>query len=190
MEDISALRLFLDYGAIGLAGLMLVLVALSLRGEIGTRKERLLKMFMVIAFASFSLALAAEFFATSSRHRLVLDVVPTDFDEHPAPIVRLNGNQLDRDDEIYVESDSSLLVNVSAAITELRSALDAAETARAEVIRQQVVLDQTEARVATLLDGYSRVFETFSTQAPSTAALTDLGEVRQELRLLEFEIQR
>ena len=113
---IDAFSRFLNYGPIGLAGLMLVLaiVGLSVRNLTETR-ERLLRTFLYVGAFCFIAALG--FQAIRGRYELSLMVYPNDLDGSvlPPPATSINGTKIDKGTKYTISSDITAVVDVTRA---------------------------------------------------------------------------
>lgn len=118
-ENIGALEGFLTYGPIGFAAIMLVLVIVAMAtGHLDETRSRLLRFFMIVGAVCFLAALAAEFFAKQSAHRMTVVVAPNDLgpaSQFPPPIFRLNGELLDSP-AFTVDRSGSLIVDVTESV--------------------------------------------------------------------------
>lgn len=140
-ETIGSFEKFLNYGPVGFAGLMLVLVifAMTLQKPSAAHAS-LLKFFMVIGALCFLAALAAEFFkpvAPNSNHQMSVIVAPNDLgssSSFPTPIIRLNGDVLDARN-FNVSSRSTLLIDVTESV-------GAFKVAKKEALVKTRALDQ------------------------------------------------
>ncbi len=123
---IEAFSKFLQYGPIGIAGLMLLLVIVSISiGSISAGKERILKTFMYVGAFCFVAALVAQAFVKTGEYPVDFVVAPNDFGEArvlPAPIIKVNGKVLDRDEVFLVKSRATAIVDVTDAIDFVRNA--------------------------------------------------------------------
>ncbi|TXL70884.1 hypothetical protein FHP25_32725 [Vineibacter terrae] len=102
-EALSGLAKFLEYGPLGLAGLMLVIimVAVTVR-KLTPAMERTLRHLMYIIGGCFALALAAQFFKSPAE--LYLNVIPLNaeaFGGLPQPTVKANKEPM-KMDEAYL----------------------------------------------------------------------------------------
>ncbi|MGB3176520.1 MAG: hypothetical protein WBH14_00170 [Albidovulum sp.] len=151
LDTIKALSSFLQWGAVGLAGLMLVLVIIALiTGTFTRSKERTLKFFMTTGAVCFLAALAAEFYAGQGEHQLNVSVLPNDLDTSPfpPPKVRINGVEVNRSEPIVIMSRSTLTIDVTSALgifsqKEQQVVAQAAEIDAAE----KLISEQTETLV-------------------------------------------
>lgn len=129
-DQIEGFRAFLDYGPLGLAGLMLLLVIFTL----ATRNpspplERLLKFFMIIGGLCFGAALLAQFYSVDGEHRLNLTVNPNDlYGTFPPPIIMVNGSRAAENRSFSVAADTTVLIDVSEALGLFTAVADQAET--------------------------------------------------------------
>ncbi len=131
IPSIDGFSAFLKYGPTGLAGLMLVLVIVTLTTAVLTpAHERILMRFMYIGAFCFTLALAANFFSVGGAYKLYFRVFPLDTGAKntlPKPIVRANNKTLDDTMTYLVKSEVTAIVDVSDAINfvqEFRSQSD------------------------------------------------------------------
>jgi hypothetical protein len=115
-----AIDAFLKYGPTGLAGLMLVLVIISLKADVTPSRERILRQFMYIGAGCFALALAASFFSITREYPLHFRVEPLEEGdpatrELPPPIVIINNVPV-KTMTYTVKSEVTAVVDVADAI--------------------------------------------------------------------------
>ncbi len=120
---IDAFSRFLNYGPIGLAGLMLVLVivGLSIR-NLTAGRERLLRQFMYVGAICFLAALS--FQAIRGRYGMSVMVYPNDLDGSvlPPPVTYINGKKIDKGIAYSISSDVNEIVDVTRAFDMAKSA--------------------------------------------------------------------
>jgi hypothetical protein len=153
-DQISAFAGFLEWGAIGLAGLMLLLVIFAiLLKELTPDLKKLLQSFMIIGALCFFAALGGELYLKSisntGKHKLVLSVLPNDLSGSgfPPPAVKLDGTVIDRSEELFIESAAALSIDVSAALGLFRNVEADASAAQAEVEQTRAALSATQAEL-------------------------------------------
>ena len=121
VPDGSSWTKFLDYGAIGLAGMMLVLVIIVLlSGAIDERKARLLRQFLYVGAFCFVIAMIPQFLAKPppSEHLIHFRVEPLLQGANPTlppPIITVNSQRLDGM-SFLVRSEVTAIVDVSDAV--------------------------------------------------------------------------
>lgn len=156
VETIDSLRLFLDYGATGIAGLMLLLVVITLlTATITPAKERILKRFMLIGAFCFAVALASQVFLETrtkpapSEHMLTLEVIPHDSGQDqlfPPPIIKMGGSRIDRTQPMTIKSNATLIVDLFDGVDLFKAKEQQVEAAQEKVEEARVALtEQNEA---------------------------------------------
>lgn len=151
-EEISALSAFLEYGPIGLAGLMLVLTIIAMSvGDLTESRASLLKFYLAIGATCFLSTLVFEYLKVDGEHKLVLFVAPHDVkqnqDDFPPPAFNVNGDDIDRKDPILISTDSQVRVDVSAAIGLLNVSEAQIQKQEKELVAQKEELINREANL-------------------------------------------
>lgn len=152
-ETITAFEQFLAWGPIGFAGLMLVLVIFAMVTSKLTRlKAMMLSFFMIIGAGCFGAALYFDSIENTGEHRLVLSVLPNDIDESgfPPPAIKVNGQAVDRADDMIITGTTLLQVDVNRAIRALQEADRQVEEAATQVATISQDLEATSATARTL----------------------------------------
>ena len=137
-ENINALQQFLQWGPLGLAGLMLVLVVIALALDITAQRAGLLKFFMVIGALCFVAALLFQYLKPEGELSLRLAVYPNDLIDSPfpEPEIKLNGRSIDyRNEPLVLTGASSIDVDVTRAVGLFQQAEARIET-QAEALTQ------------------------------------------------------
>lgn len=144
-STIEAFSKFLQYGPIGIAGLMLLLVIVSISiGSISAGKERILKTFMYVGAFCFVAALVAQAFVKTGEYPVDFVVAPNDFGTArvlPPPIIKVNGEIVKKNETFMVRSRATAIVDVTDAIDFVRTAQ---EEFRQQTAAFEDVLQQTE----------------------------------------------
>jgi hypothetical protein len=150
--DIGQLRLFLDYGPIGIAGLSLVLAIVGLMSaNLDENRFKLLRL--VLFFGAFSLVtlLTAEFMQVDAEHEMKVRVVPHDNDSQddtlPAAFVQVNEVEIDRGAPYDVDQDIIVSVDVTRAIQAVAEAQAQTAVAQASVNESTDALDRILSRL-------------------------------------------
>ena len=189
---IGALEKFLSYGPIGLAGLMLVLVviALSFR-ELTPAKAGLLKFFMVVGAVCFLAALIVPSLTSESEHRVTVVVAPNDLGERrnfPPPIVRLNGERIDRSEPMLVASRSTIIIDVTDALGVYEKVEKDVQTKAQELASVESEKDALEADVGLLReDVEKREAQVVEANARMSSLNEDIARLKTETAKLETE---
>lgn len=151
--EIGQLRLFLDYGPIGIAGLSLILAIIGLMSaNLDEYRYKLLRL--VLYFGAFSLValLIAEFMKVDAEHELRVRVVPHDNDGArnalPEAFVQVNLDEIDRSQPYAVIDDVIVSVDVTRAIEAIEQAQTSAAIAQASAEESQADVEQAQADVA------------------------------------------
>jgi hypothetical protein len=159
IPSIDSFSAFLKYGPTGLAGLMLVLVIVTLTTAVLTpAHERVLTRFMYIGAFCFTLALAATFFSVVGAYPLYFRVFPLDTGAKntlPKPIIRANNKALDDNMTYLVKSEVTAIVDVSDAINfvqEFRSQNDSQRAVISNIVATLTPLIPELQRVPQILD--------------------------------------
>jgi hypothetical protein len=133
---------FLQYGSIGLAGLMLflVVVAISLK-DLTPSLERTLRNFMAVGAFCFVASLVATYLNNSGAHNLRFKVLPHDVDGEnalPPPVIEVNGTPLlDRKIPYKNESDAMVIVDVNRALELVQRKAQELEKANSSLVQHQ-----------------------------------------------------
>ncbi|MCK0096534.1 hypothetical protein MWU60_13210 [Yoonia sp. F2084L] len=185
-DAIGAFEKFLQWGPLGLAGLMLVLVIFTLvTTTLSTRKAVLLGLFMVVGAGCFVTALLYD---NTGQHRLVVAVLPNDLEgfDFPPPRILKNGAAISRDEEVMINEPTSLTVDVSRALGAFRESDEAAEAAAA---RAAEALAQEQEALASLQSIEQQVVASQQELERTNAMLVEarLEVEAQEVRLKEAE---
>jgi hypothetical protein len=150
--DIGQLRLFLDYGPIGIAGLSLVLAIVGLMSaNLDENRFKLLRL--VLFFGAFSLVtlLTAEFMQVDAEHEMKVRVVPHDNDSQddtlPAAFVQVNEVEIDRGAPYDVDQNIIVSVDVTRAIQAVAEAQAQTAVAQASVNESTDALDRILSRL-------------------------------------------
>lgn len=127
-QTVVAFERFLEYGPIGLAGLMLVLVVFALSmSELTEVRANLLKFLMVIGGLCFAASLAAQVFSHDGSHTMKISVVPGDLAEKPhisPPELTVDGAEVSVQESHSIEKDFLILIDLSTAVARAESALN------------------------------------------------------------------
>lgn len=149
--DIDKLRNFLEYGPIGFAGLMLLLVILALFiRRLSAAEERLLKLFMIIGAFCFTTALVAQHFAVKGEHTVQLTFSPHDFEVGFArPKVRVKGVFLqDNNQSFQIKDYTEIIVHFDDATRQFAALSTRAEKAVQQVAEALDLASKIEAHVS------------------------------------------
>lgn len=196
-DQIMAFANFLEWGAIGFAGLMLVLVvfAIALK-DLTPQLKGLLQTFMIIGGLCFLAALGGELYHSSisntGRHRVVLSVLPNDLDgsDFPPPVILKDGARIDRASELFVSETTVLSIDVSGAVGLFRAVEERADTAQREVQQAQVTLAAVEQDAESAKQRVEQSEALVRALREETAAKNvALEEVEAEIRKREEELQ-
>lgn len=127
-DEILSFLKFLEYGAIGLAGLMMVLVIFAYMSKnLDEIRARVLNRFMWIGLACFVASLLVQISTTIwgpapvsvASHQLNFSVVPDKLSEKPhsaEPELSMAGESFDVPGGITIDGDSSVLVDLTKSI--------------------------------------------------------------------------
>ncbi|WP_341366862.1 hypothetical protein [Yoonia sp. BS5-3] len=152
-DAIGAFEKFLQWGPIGLAGLMLVLVIFAMvTSELTKLRAMLLSFFMLIGAGCFGAALYFDSMDRGGNHNLVLSVLPNDVEQsgYPPPSIKINGQEVSRDEALYISGTTILQVDVNSAIIALRQAEEKVEEAAAIASETRQDLEAATAATRTL----------------------------------------
>lgn len=131
-SEISALRLFLEYGPIGLAGLVFILAIIALLvGNPSNNKSSILKWFLAVGAVCFLAATFTEFFSTDSEHELNVNVVPDNLDSIPhsaAPKMRFGSTEFVEGEAQMVRENVVITFDISGSVTNAENELKKFET--------------------------------------------------------------
>jgi hypothetical protein len=122
--DPSAFQGFLNYGPLGLAGLVLVLVvtALSLRKDLSGASERMLRLILFVGAFCFVASLVAQYLTSPpglATRTLGLSVYPNGLEGSglPPAKITINSNPITQPVTNYkIESDVNAVVDVNQAV--------------------------------------------------------------------------
>ncbi len=148
---VDALSRFLQFGPIGLAGLMLVLVvmALSFR-NLNAATERLLKTFLYVGAVCFIAALFAQ--TLRGRYELSLEVLPNDLDGSvlPPPKTKINGKVIDDRFTYIISSDVRASIDVTRAFNMAKAATEELKQTSSVVQAQSTSLTSISSKASDL----------------------------------------
>ncbi len=147
---IGAFEKFLQWGPIGLAGLMLVLVIFALvTSELTKLKAALLSFFMIIGAGCFGAAL---YFDNSAEHAVTLIVLPNDMENSgfPPPVIKRNGQVIDHSRPLQVAGTTALTIDVNRGFSAFRETDNRAETATAQAAEAEARLEHAGDMMADL----------------------------------------
>ena len=183
-DTINSFEKFLNYGPIGLAGLMLVLVIFAMTiQKPSPGQASFLKFFMVIGAICFLATLAAEFFAPKSSHRMSVFVAPNNFQSNsgfPPPIIRFNGEVLSKS-VFNVSEAGSLLIDVTQSVgvfSAVKTEAQSKSMALNEVTEANLDLKQNVENLTAQLE--VREVALVKAQELSTQLINSVGQIRQE----------
>lgn len=182
-DTIGAFEQFLQWGPLGLAGLMLILVIFTLvTTTLSRTKAMLLGLFMVVGAGCFVTALLYD---NNGQHRLFVAVQPNDLEgfDFPPPRILKNGTVITRDEEVLIDETTSLTIDVSRALGAFQESDEAAEAAAA---RAAEALAQEQEALASLQAVEERVA---ASQQELERTNTMLVEARLEVEAQEAKLK-
>ncbi len=187
-EQISAFERFLEYGPIGLAGLMLVLVvvALALR-ELTPIKAGLLKFFMAIGAACFAILLAADVFVAPREFQMNVSVVPSNLEavgHAAAPALQVDGVELDPDASHAVDDDFAMLIDLNATVEAAEAEMDRVRgELQADLADLQASAAREHSAMQARLDAVSTKLEAFQAIQDLLSRMSSSADGVEDLRL-------
>ena len=196
-DQISSLEGFLDYGPIGLAGLMLVLVVIALiTRELTEVKADLLKFFMVVGGFCFSIALIAQVFVAPGSYRMNVAVVPSNLEEKPhaaPPALQIDGESFAHGTPHEVDRDFSMLIDLTSTVETAEVAMETARLGleadlaalKESMVNEHSDLEQRLTVVAIELEKFKAiqdVLDQLQSDAPNSEVLKVRLQLNQKLR--------
>lgn len=180
-ETLDAFRKFLEYGPIGIVGLMLLLVIFAIMlKDLTPALERTLKTFMIVGVICFGAALAAQVYAPSGgTYPLHFTVLPNDLDNSvlPPPLIKINGARVDPRRAYVVSGESTAQIDVSRALDQAARADRTIRIQTAQIAKKDKALKDV-AQVADKLMLQLRTVPQAATPAPSGGATGTLHSLR------------
>jgi hypothetical protein len=151
IQDGSAWTKFLDYGALGLAGMMLVLAVFALYGGLSPAKERLLRQFLYVGAFCFVVAMLPQFLPKPphSEHLIHFRVEPLAHGANPTlppPIITINSQRL-VEMSYLVKSEVTAIVDVTDAVETAKNLRETALGLQQVATNQDRVLAELSADI-------------------------------------------
>ncbi len=174
-DAIGAFEKFLQWGPIGLAGLMLVLVVFALvTSELTKLKAALLSFFMIVGAGCFGAAL---YFDNSAEHAVTLIVLPNDMENSgfPPPVIKRNGQVIDHSQPLQVAGTTALTIDVNRGLVAFRETDERAETATAQLEDAHDVMANLELQITAKEAALSEANQTIVQQTASLEQALETG---------------
>lgn len=192
-EQISSLERFLDYGPVGLAGLMLVLVVLALSlSKLTEERASLLKFFMVVGALCFGVSVIAQIFEKSGSYEMKVAIVPEGLEESPhsaPPSLKIDGEKFDYGLPHLVEENFSVLIDLTSSVDSAENAIALVRTdLEAELEKLKKARSESEERlkmVSNELDKFQAIQDALSglqSDAPSLVILKVSRQLDQQIK--------
>lgn len=151
-EQIAGWTKFLEYGPIGLAALMLVLVIVALSiGDFTAARERIMKLFLYVGAACFAVAVLAGIIQRPQQFQVFFRVIPLESEDNslPKPLITVNNKQI-TDGQASIDRELTIIIDVSKAIS-------VAKTIRETLVEQEKVLRDTNGNIDLALNSINRL---------------------------------
>jgi hypothetical protein len=144
-DQIEGWTRFLEYGPIGLAALMLVLVIVALLiGNFSAGRERTIRLFMYIGAGCFAIAVVAAFVQSPQQFQVFFRVLPIETEESslPRPLITVNNKPLEEEGTAIVDREMTVIIDVSRAMAVARAIQDVADQQKNALVIANTGLDQ------------------------------------------------
>lgn len=202
-DTLETLRNFLEFGAIGIAGLMLVLVVITiLATKFTPQKLELMKRFMFLGAFCFFVATAAQVYLETrpqvdpaDSYTVTLEVVPHDFgsfDLFPPPIIRMGGTQVDRSEPITIAANTTLIVDLLDGVDIFQQKEEEAASATEQVAVARSIIEEQNASLTEAQEVTKQVVAEI-TEIRDSAGPEEQGKIEgitRGLTILEEDIER
>lgn len=214
-NTINALSGFLEWGAVGLAGLMMVLAILALiSGTLTPERAGLLRTFLYVGAVCFMAALGAQVFTQMNNqklltenqnllaenqqllarkldHNLSVGLWPNDLAsvDFPEPKIQSNGKLVDRTKGIVIDRPTSLSIDISEALDKFEQNLREVEQAQRQVATVQQELTEKDQEIRTVKTEVARTQnEVARLERQTTQKEQALTETTKALEARETEL--